>query len=227
MEMPFYLTKGKTINYILKMFEKILVLSPHTDDGELGCGGSIAKFIEAGKRVSYVALSCCEKSVPKPYPRDILRTEVKKATGVLGIKEKDLLLYDYEVRVFPENRQEILDTLIELRKKIAPDMVLCPSSYDTHQDHATVREEALRAYKMCTILGYEQPWNNLTFNTSSFIILTEKHVKKKIDALSSYKTQAGRKYLNEKFIRGLATTRGTQIESEYAEAFEVIRWVYR
>lgn len=209
------------------MFDRILVLSPHTDDGELGCGGSIAKFIEQGKHVTYVALSSCEKSVPKEYPRDILKTEVKKATGVLGIKEKDLLLYDYEVRVFPENRQRILDTLIELRKNIAPEMVLTPSSYDTHQDHATVREEALRAFKMCTILGYEQPWNNITFNTSSFIPLEDRHITKKIDALASYKTQAGRKYLNEAFIRGLATTRGTQIETEYAEAFEVIRWVYR
>jgi LmbE family N-acetylglucosaminyl deacetylase len=209
------------------MFKRILILSPHTDDGELGCGGSIAKFIEEGKEVTYVALSCCEKSVPKEYPRDILKTEVREATGILGIKKENLLLYDYSVRDFPENRQKILDTLIEIRKRIDPDMVIAPSSYDTHQDHATVRQETLRAFKMCTILGYEQPWNNLTFNTSSFISLEERHVKKKIDALASYKTQAGRKYLNEAFIRGLATTRGTQIETEYAEAFEVIRWVYK
>jgi LmbE family N-acetylglucosaminyl deacetylase len=209
------------------MFKNILVLSPHTDDGELGCGGSIAKFAEEGKHVTYVALSCCEKSVPKEYPKDILRTEVKKATSILGIKEKDLILYDYEVRDFPENRQKILETLIDIRKKLSPDMVLTPSSYDTHQDHQTVREETLRAFKMCTILGYEQPWNNITFNTSSFIPLKERHIQRKIEALACYKTQENRKYLKPEFIRGLAHTRGTQIESSYAEAFEVIRWVYR
>ena len=210
-----------------KMFKKILVLSPHTDDGELGCGGSIAKFIEQGKNVTYVALSCCEKSVPKEYPSDILRTEVKKATSVLGVNKENLLLYDFEVRVFPEHRQSILDTLIRVREEVKPDMVFTPSSFDTHQDHQTGRQETLRAFKKCTILGYEQPWNNITFNTLSFIPLQEEHVRRKVDALKCYETQRGRKYLNEEFIRGLAQTRGTQIEEKYAEAFEVIRWVLR
>jgi N-acetylglucosamine malate deacetylase 1 len=209
------------------MFQNILILSPHTDDGELGCGGAIAKFAEEGKHIVYVALSCCEKSVPKEYPRDILRTEVKKATSVLGIKNQDLMLYDFEVRDFPENRQKILDTLIDIRKKVKPDMVFTPSSYDTHQDHITVMKETLRAFKMCTILGYEQPWNNISFNTLSFIPLNGLHIQKKIDALKCYETQKHRKYLSEEFIKGLAHTRGTQIEEEYAEAFEVIRWVYR
>ena len=209
------------------MFQKILVLSPHTDDGELGCGGTVSRFVGEGKHVTYAALSCCEKSVPPEYPRDILRTEVKKATGILGIKKEDLILCDYEVRVFPENRQKILDTLIDIRKRVKPDLVFTPSSFDTHQDHITVMKETLRAYKMCTILGYEQPWNNITFNTLSFIPLKEKHIKTKIAALKSYQTQKHRKYLNEEFIKGLAHTRGTQIEEEYAEAFEVIRWVYR
>jgi len=56
------------------MFNRILVLSPHTDDGELGCGGAVSRFVEEGKHVTYAALSCCEKSVPPGYPRDILRT---------------------------------------------------------------------------------------------------------------------------------------------------------
>jgi len=117
--------------------------------------------------------------------------------------------------------------LIDIRKKVAPDMVFTPSSFDTHQDHQTVRQETLRAFKMCTILGYEQPWNNITFNTLSFIPLNDAHMEKKIAALKSYATQRHRKYLSEEFVKGLARTRGTQIEEEYAEAFEVIRWVMR
>ena len=209
------------------MFQKILVLSPHTDDGELGCGGSIAKFIGEGKEIFYVALSCCEKSVPKEYPPDILKQEVKRATKILGIKAKNLFLYDYEVRDFPELRQGILDTLIQIREEIHPDTVFTPSSYDTHQDHITVMKETLRAFKKSTILGYEQPWNNITFNTAAFILLDEKHIKKKIDALNCYETQKYRDYLNEEFIRSLARSRGVQINAGYAEAFEVIRWVIR
>jgi LmbE family N-acetylglucosaminyl deacetylase len=203
----------------------ILVISPHTDDGELGCGGTIARFIEEGNSVHYVALSSCEKSVPKGCASDILKREVKKATKVLGIKKP--LLLDFEVREFPKFRQSILDTLIDLRNSIKPEIVFAPSSFDTHQDHRTIYEETYRAFKQCTILGYEQPWNNITFNTLAFIALEEDHINKKIVALNCYKTQKDRAYLNPEFIRGLAMTRGTQIEQKYAEAFEVIKWVIR
>ena len=106
------------------MFDNILVLSPHTDDGELGAGGCIARFVSEGKRVSYVALSACEQSVPDEFPPDILKQEVKKATKVLGISSDDLLLYGFEVRMFPQHRQEILDTLLEVRDRVNPDLVL-------------------------------------------------------------------------------------------------------
>lgn len=207
------------------MKNKILIISPHTDDGELGCGGSIIKFIEEGYDVEYVALSCCEKSVPAGCSSDILKKEVKKATKVLGIAKP--ILFDFEVREFPRLRQEILDILIKLRDQIQPDIVFTPSRYDTHQDHKTTVEETMRAFKKCTLLGYEQPWNNITFNTLAFIPLKGSHVQKKIDALACYKTQKNRTYLKPDFIRGLALTRGTQIEETYAEAFEVIKWVIR
>ena len=207
------------------MAKKVLVISPHTDDGELGCGGSIAKFIDEGYEVDYVALSCCEKSVPPEYPRDILSREVKEATKILGISQP--ILFSFEVREFPKSGQEILDALIRLRNKIQPDIVFTPSRFDTHQDHKTTVEETMRAFKKCTLLGYEQPWNNITFNTLAFIPLKEEYVSKKVDALNCYKTQKGRAYLNEDFVRGLAVTRGTQIEEKYAEAFEVIKWVIK
>jgi LmbE family N-acetylglucosaminyl deacetylase len=117
--------------------------------------------------------------------------------------------------------------MIEIRKEINPDIVFTPSTYDTHQDHKTITEEALRAFKTCTILGFEQPWNNITFNTSAFIPLEEKHIEKKMAALNCYDTQKNRAYLSEEFIRGLAITRGVQIDEKYAEAFEVLRWVMR
>ncbi len=207
------------------MKKRILVISPHTDDGELGCGGSIARFTYEGYDVKYVALSCCEDSVPKEYPRDILRTEVKAATKKLGID--DPILLEFEVRKFPQYRQQILDALIALKKELKPITVFTPSSFDTHQDHKVTYEETLRAFKQCTILGYEQPWNNITFNTLSFVSLKEEHIRMKIDALRCYSTQREKAYFNSDFIRGLALTRGTQIEERYAEAFEVVKWVLR
>ena len=64
----------------------ILILSPHTDDGEYGCGGSIARFVAEGKNVTYAAFSTAEKSMFPEYPQNILRFEVKKAMKVLGIR---------------------------------------------------------------------------------------------------------------------------------------------
>ena len=207
------------------MFNRILVISPHTDDGELGCGGTISKFIGEDKEVSYLALSTCETSVPKEFPRDILKREVTAATRALGIRKDNLLTREYEVREFPRLRQDILDTLIEVRKEIKPDLIFTPSSHDIHQDHKVTREETLRAFKQFTILGYEQPWNNITFDTVAFVPLDESHIRKKIKALDCYKSQKNRSYLNESFIRSLAITRGVQINVKYAEVFEVVRWI--
>ncbi|HEU4395497.1 MAG TPA: PIG-L family deacetylase, partial [Planctomycetota bacterium] len=102
-----------------------------------------------------------------------------------------------------------------------------PSSHDTHQDHRTVHEAGIRAFKSGSMLGYEVPWNNLSFDTTSFVFLEEADVAKKVEALKCYRSQAIRPYANEEFVRSLARSRGTQIGARYAEAFEVIRWVLR
>jgi LmbE family N-acetylglucosaminyl deacetylase len=206
-------------------FNKALVLAPHTDDGEFGCGGTIAKLVESGTEVYLAAFSACEQSVLKKYPPDILIGELKRATTKLGIPEQNLFLFDFQVRIFSERRQDILQAIIELRNKLNPDVVFMPSLDDIHQDHYTIAQEGLRAFKFCTILTYEMPWNNLTFETSSFVILEDRHLQKKIDALKEYKSQSHRPYSNEEFIRSLARTRGVQINTTYAETFNVIRWI--
>jgi LmbE family N-acetylglucosaminyl deacetylase len=204
---------------------KILLLSPHTDDGELGCGGTVAKLIEQGKEVYYVAFSACEQSVLPQFPKDILITEVKAATSTLGIPEDHLILKRFDVRTFNYHRQEILDILIQLREEIKPDTVLIPSLNDIHQDHKTIAEEALRAFKFINVLSYELPWNNLNFNTCAFEVLDEKHVKTKVEALKKYQSQAHRPYANEEFLRSQVRMRGVQVSRKFAEVFEVIRTV--
>ncbi len=207
------------------MKKRILVLAPHTDDGEFGCGGTIAKLIADKAEVFYAAFSVCELSIPSHLPKNILEIEVKNATGLLGIKSENLKLFRYGVRNFESNRQQILDDLICLRNDIEPDLILMPSPHDIHQDHSTIGLEGVRAFKQISILGYELPWNNLTFNTQSFVFLEEEHLNKKIEALKCYQSQSNRLYANEDFIRALALTRGTQIGARFAEAFEVIRWI--
>ena len=210
---------------MINRFKNVLVLAPHTDDGELGAGGTISKLVENGSNVYYAAFSTAAESVPAHLPNDILKSEVKLATKNLGIDEDKLFIFDYEVRKLNYSRQNILEDLVNIRSKINFDLVLMPSLNDIHQDHTTISLEGLRAFKQTTTLGYELIWNNLTFNTTSFVKLDKRHVKAKIDALQNYKSQAGRDYMSEEFIYSLARTRGVQIGAEYAEAFEVIRLV--
>jgi LmbE family N-acetylglucosaminyl deacetylase len=205
--------------------KKILILAPHTDDLEFGCGGTVAKLIENGNEVYCAAFSACRQSVRKEFPEDILITEIKAASNILGIKPENLILFDYNVRTFNYQRQEILDDILKLKAQIQPDIVFIPALTDVHQDHYTIAQEGFRAFKFSSLLSYELPWNNLSFNTASFMKLEEKHIQKKIDAVNEYKSQAHRPYANEEFVRSLARTRGVQINTHYAECFEVIRWI--
>ncbi len=207
--------------------ERVLVLAPHTDDGELGCGGTISRYIERGCDVYYAAFSTAEESVPPEYPPDILQTEVRAGTKALGIDSSNLLTYRYRVRHLPDVRQEILEELVRLKADIAPTTVFLPSSHDLHQDHQTISMEGLRAFKTGTVLGYELPWNNMAFDYRHFVVLEERHLATKIAALACYESQKHRSYFQEEFLRSWARTRGGQIFVDYAEAFDVLRWVMR
>ncbi|MET3287794.1 UNVERIFIED_CONTAM: LmbE family N-acetylglucosaminyl deacetylase [Brevibacillus sp. OAP136] len=206
-------------------FEKILVLAPHTDDAELGCGGLIARSIEEGRQVFVATFSTAEESVPEGAPRDLLKHEFFRAISVLEVPKDNLFLFQYPVRRFSSFRQDILEDLVKLRKKVQPDLVLLPSAHDLHQDHQVLSQEGLRACKDASVWGYEMPWNNVSFHAQAFVTLEERFVRRKWEALQAYQSQIelGRPYFTEEFITGLAKLRGTQIKTAWAEAFEVLR----
>lgn len=206
---------------------QILVLAPHPDDGELGAGGTISKFIRLGATVHYVAFSPCHKSLPSDLPPDTLEIEMRQATETLGIPPGNVQLYDFSVREFPDARQEILERLIKLRQDFQPDIVLLPCATDIHQDHGVIHAEGRRAFKHCTLLGYELPWNTFSFQNGGYVSLDEQDVQRKVDALSKYASQAHRPYTNGETLRSLAKLRGMQAGAVFAEAFEVIRWILR
>lgn len=210
------------------MTDTIIVLTPHTDDSELGAGGTISKFIEEKKEVFYAVFSTCEKSVPEGYPINTLECEVKKAAEVLGVRKNHIIIFKYEVRNFPRYRQEILEDMVKLQLDLLPEIILMPSLSDTHQDHEVISREAIRAFKKTSsLLGYEEPWNHITFAATAFVQLKEEHIEKKIESLKQYESQKGNTYFGEEFIRGLARVRGAQIGVQYAEAFEIVRLIMR
>jgi len=198
----------------MKRTNKVLLLAPHTDDGELGCGGTLARMVMAGHQVKYVAFCAPQKN---------LERELERAMGILGIDDFSIL--DHKIRNFDRQRQDILDMLVGLNEDYVPDLVLLPSVHDMHQDHTVVYNEGLRAFRKTSILSYELPWNHLTFNTQAFIPLRVEHMKKKLQALKCYYTQRDRDYMAKDSIRSTARARGMQIGTKYAECFEVVRWI--
>lgn len=207
-------------------YHKALVLAPHTDDGEFGCGGTISRLLREGCEVMYGAFSDCKESLPSGFDQDTLSKEMKLATASLGIKPGNVRLLDYQVRYFPRDRQRILEDLVKINREYQPDLILTPCTMDVHQDHSTITSEAIRAFKNRTILGYELPWNNLQLPSDGIISLEEEDVENKINAIAKYESQLGRAYSDPAYIRSLAITRGTRIRTSYAEAFEVIRMIF-
>ena len=206
-------------------WQRVLVLAPHTDDGEFGCGGTMVRLVESGADVRYVAFSIATKSLPPGYAPDTLAREVIEATAELGIPESSLTVYDFEVRSFPVHRQDILELLIGLWEEWKPDVVFQPSLHDVHQDHQVIAAEGLRAFKRTTILGYEIPWNNFDFAYQAYLALDRAHVERKVAALAKYASQQHRRYADPEYVWNVARTHGINVNREYAECFQVYRIV--
>lgn len=208
----------------LGTFERALVLCPHTDD-EFGCAGAMARLLEEGVELHYYALSRCELSVPNGLPADVLEHECRACMAELGVPEDQVRVGRYPVRRLPEHRQEILEEFVQINRQYRPNLVLLPATFDIHQDHGTVAEEGLRAFKHSTMLGYEMPQNLIEFRHTAFIPLSEAHLERKVGSLGKYESQVMRPYATPRFIRSLAEIRGVQCGRSYAEAFEAIRLV--
>lgn len=207
---------------------KMLILSPHTDDAELGCGGSIVKFLDEGHKIYWAVFSTAEESLPEGMPKDTLRNEFCNVIRNLGLKEKNCLVYNFQVRSLHQHRQEILEELVKMKDSFDPDMVIGPSVNDLHQDHQVIANEMIRAFKtQSSIICYELPWNHISFMTQLFIKLKKDYIARKCSILDEYQSQLmkNKLYFSKQFIYGLAKTRGVQCNAKFAEAFEVVRWM--
>ena len=202
---------------------KVLVLAPHPDDAEFGLGGTLVKLLALNKDIHLMVFSLCEKSTPEGFEIGTIEKELMQSCKYLGIKKSNIHISNFEVRTFPAYRQEILEEMISMRNKINPDLVFLPCSSDIHQDHKTIYEEGIRAFKCNNLLGYEMPWNNFGFKSYVYVRLTKQQIEKKIKTIEIYKSQLFKPYNNSEFIKSLAKLRATQIRIDYAESFEMIR----
>ena len=108
---------------MIEAWKRVLVLAPHTDDGEFGCGGTMARLVESEVEVHYHAFSIATRSLPEGFAPDTLAREVREATGELEIPESQLAVHDFDVRTFPERDEQLEDVLPPLRERAHVEVV--------------------------------------------------------------------------------------------------------
>lgn len=197
--------------------KRIIALSPHTDDAEIGAGASIARWLEEGCTVYVYAFSTGDFDKGASY------TEFADSMETLGVMKYDL--GTFLCHYFPRQRQKIIETMIGIRDVWNPDVVLCPATWDCHQDHRVICDEAIRAFKRdCSIYGYDAVWNDVVGSRlNKFVEVQPHHIHQKMSAIKCYKSQEQRDMMDSDFLCGLMRVRGVQSGLEFAEAFEVIR----
>ena len=212
---------------MLKNVKKILVISAHADDMELGCGASVHKWGREGIEIFNLILSLNQKGLAEGFSREVIIEEAMVSANILGIPEKNVFIENFENRIFPEKRQVILDCLWDYRRKLNPDLIITGSLDDMHQDHITVAQESFRAFKEHNIISYGFDWNRINKQVNYYSVISEEDLRKKIAAVMSYKSQHNgrRNYFCEEFIRAWAITRGVEIKAPFAEAFSIIKFI--
>jgi len=131
----------------------------------------------------------------------------------------------FSTRVFPDSRQDILEYFLKLRKDFKPDLIFTHSKQDVHQDHNTMTDEALRAYRGITVLGFDVVRSSYGFFPHFLVEVTEEDVTKKIEALAQYKTYQDRYYFNSELTRSIMVRHGALAEVPFAEGFDILRIV--
>lgn len=209
------------------MKDRILVLAAHTDDAEIGCGGLIARSVDFKKEVFVVCFSPCVESIPECFPLDATEKEFDRSMEYFGVTGSTLL--NHSVRLFPEHRQEILDDMISIGRQFNPDLILTHSRHDPHQDHRVIVENAIAAFRQCSLLSWETPRMSYLSISNHFVSLSVNHLEAKINAINCYDSQKIKPNFlltyNEA-IRSLAQTRGAACNCKYAEAYEAIKWIW-
>lgn len=197
---------------------KICFIGAHPDDIELGSGALISHISNQTEIIS-VTLSDNQKN---PSLTNVVH-EHRKSMAHLGVKPENVIVSSFETRRFPYSRQEILEYLIELNHQHKPDIVFTHTKADIHQDHATVTDECLRAFRGTTVLGFDVLRSSYGFFPNFLVEVDEKDVNNKIAALSEYKTYTGKYYFDPEITRSTLIRHGALAERKYAEGFDILR----
>jgi LmbE family N-acetylglucosaminyl deacetylase len=196
---------------------KLLFLGAHSDDIEIGCGGTVLKLLEQYKRASvyWVVFSADER-----------RAEEARASAnmFLGQAEsKSVVLKKFMTSFFPYVAMDIKIYFERLKQEVSPDIVFTHYRNDLHQDHRLISELTWNAFRDHLVLEYEIPkYDGDLGSPNSFVHLDKSIVQKKINLImENFRSQRDKQWFDEEtFLAGLRL-RGVESNSpgKYAEGF--------
>ena len=198
----------------------VLFIGAHPDDIELGCGAFLHQILPHSE-VLCVTLSDNQKN---PNLKNVIQEHLA-SYAVLGVPSERVVIEQFETRKFPDNRQEVLEYMLKLRKNFKPDMVFVHTRSDIHQDHNVVTEEALRAYRGTTVLGFDVVRSSYGFFPHFLVEVSQADVDAKLAALAEYKTYTDKYYFDPALLRATMVRHGALAERPYAEGFDILRIV--
>lgn len=196
---------------------KILCIGAHSDDIEIGCGGTILKLIEKyGNTIFYwVVLSSNEKRK--------LEAEESANAFLAGAKEKTIVIKEFRDGYFPYIGGEIKQYFEELKGKVDPDLIFTHYRSDLHQDHRLVSELTWNTFRNHQIFEYEIPkYDGDLGSPNLFVPIDNDACKKKTAYIQNiFKTQAENKWFTEDTFLSIMRLRGIESNAptKYAEAF--------
>ncbi|MFZ1040282.1 MAG: PIG-L family deacetylase [Anaerolineales bacterium] len=200
--------------------QRVLFLGAHPDDIELGCGGLI-HHIAPMSNVLCVTLSDNQKN---PLLKNVVKEHLK-AMEALGVQKDKVILGQFTTRIFQDARQDILEYFLKLRNDFKPDIIFVHSKQDVHQDHNTMTDESLRAFRGITLLGFDVVRSSYGFFPNFLVEVSEEDVNAKIEALSQYETYRDKYYFNNELTRSIMVRHGALAEVPFAEGFDILRIV--
>ncbi len=200
----------------------MVALGAHPDDIEIAAGGLMLAIAaaNAGIAVRYVLLT------GSPQRHAESRAAAK---AFLPDAKLSFALHGYADGRLPAHWGEVKQHLHDVAEGFEPDLVLCPSTDDAHQDHRLLGELVATVFRSALALHYEIPkWDGDFGRRNVYLPLTEDLARRKLELLhASYPSQRTRDWWDDEVFLGLARLRGMECRSRYAEAYQCGKLVLR
>lgn len=195
----------------------LLCLGAHADDLEIGCGGSVLRWLgdHAGSKVWWVVWS--GDSARR------LEAEESAARLLEGAAESRILVHDHRDGCFPAERALLKDRFEALKRELSPgpDLILTHYRDDRHQDHRTISDLTWETFRSHLVLEYEVPkYDGDLGSPNLFVELPEPIMQRKLDHLGqAFPSQRDRTVFRNDTFRSLMRLRGLECAATYAEGF--------